>query len=285
MKQRLSISYGKNICQHLKAIRRSIAEENGISLEIPECTYQGPCSGTCPRCEAEVRYLEEEIARRLSVGKVATVAGLALTLSAPAMAQTDTPQQGKPSLDATLPMDMDSVASYRRPTQGVIPVGREIPDSIAAVGYSTVVGTVKDDRTGEPVPFADVQFLKEGALYKSAKTDLDGCYVIRSMPNGDWTLSVSTVGYQTKREEVRIQSNTSRYQLDISLASDGRDCGLSKDTTTPVIDIGYTGAMTIKPEDVEAVIGGINRIMLPGTRAAESGDDRYQRPNIKIDNQ
>ena len=67
---------GKNICNQLKAVRRSIAEENGIPLEIPECTYKGPCRGTCPRCEAEVRFLENALADRIRLGKVATVAGI-----------------------------------------------------------------------------------------------------------------------------------------------------------------------------------------------------------------
>lgn len=72
---------GKYICKELKAVRRKIAEENDIPLEIKECTYQGPCRGTCPRCEAEVRFLENELAKRIRLGKVATVAGLALGLA------------------------------------------------------------------------------------------------------------------------------------------------------------------------------------------------------------
>ena len=63
-------------------MRRRIAEENDIPLEIRECTYKGECSGTCPRCEAEVQYLERELEKRLRLGKVATVAGLALGLAA-----------------------------------------------------------------------------------------------------------------------------------------------------------------------------------------------------------
>ena len=46
---------GKNICKELKAIRKRVADENQIPLEQHECTYDGPCDGTCPRCEAEVR--------------------------------------------------------------------------------------------------------------------------------------------------------------------------------------------------------------------------------------
>lgn len=73
---------GKSICKQLKALRHSIAEENGIPLEQRECTYEGPCRGTCPRCEAEVQYLERALASRLKLGKAATVAGLSLSLAA-----------------------------------------------------------------------------------------------------------------------------------------------------------------------------------------------------------
>lgn len=73
---------GKYICGQLKAIRRTIAKENNIPLEIPECTYEGECRGTCPRCEAEVQYLENELARRAKLGITATVAGVAMSLTA-----------------------------------------------------------------------------------------------------------------------------------------------------------------------------------------------------------
>ena len=50
---------GKERCRALKRIRREIADANGIALEIPVCTYEGDCEGTCPRCEEEMRILRE----------------------------------------------------------------------------------------------------------------------------------------------------------------------------------------------------------------------------------
>ena len=73
---------GKSICKELKAIRKRVADENQIPLEQHECSYDGPCDGTCPRCEAEVRYLEAELHRRMTLGKAAAVAGVALGLAA-----------------------------------------------------------------------------------------------------------------------------------------------------------------------------------------------------------
>ena len=73
----LMANRGKETCKQLKSVRRKIAEENSIPLEIPECTFEGECRGTCPRCEAEVRYLERELARRIAAGKAVAVAGIA----------------------------------------------------------------------------------------------------------------------------------------------------------------------------------------------------------------
>ena len=68
---------GKNRCRILKDIRRRIAEENNIEYITTECKYKGDCLGTCPKCEAEVRYLERELERKRSLGYKVSVAGLA----------------------------------------------------------------------------------------------------------------------------------------------------------------------------------------------------------------
>ena len=71
---------GKQTCKILKEIRKQIAVENDIALVVSECTYQGDCKGTCPKCEAEVRYLERELEKRQKLGKAAVVAGLSVGL-------------------------------------------------------------------------------------------------------------------------------------------------------------------------------------------------------------
>ena len=55
---------GKEVCRTLKEIRAEIARQNGIPWETEECGFKGECRGTCPRCEAEVRQLEEALAKR-----------------------------------------------------------------------------------------------------------------------------------------------------------------------------------------------------------------------------
>lgn len=52
---------GKNKCQLLKAIRRQIAEQYGLSYALTECRHEGDCAGTCPRCDAELQELQRQL--------------------------------------------------------------------------------------------------------------------------------------------------------------------------------------------------------------------------------
>lgn len=67
---------GKEKCRILKEIRQQIARENDIDLVIEECTHRGECRGTCPRCEAEVQYLERELEKRRRLQKRVSLAGV-----------------------------------------------------------------------------------------------------------------------------------------------------------------------------------------------------------------
>ena len=46
-------------CNYLKNIRREICAREEIPLEFPECPHKGPCPGTCPKCEAELFFINE----------------------------------------------------------------------------------------------------------------------------------------------------------------------------------------------------------------------------------
>ena len=119
---------GKSTCKVLKEVRRKIADANGILLEERECTHKGDCAGTCPYCEAEVRYLERELSKRKNLGKAVAVAGIALsavTMAGEANAQPVSTSDGNrnrqcdtirplpgivPALVDTAETDVDTVA-------------------------------------------------------------------------------------------------------------------------------------------------------------------------------
>lgn len=46
---------GRYICNTLKAIRKQIADANGIDYSPEECHFNGECKGTCPKCEKDVK--------------------------------------------------------------------------------------------------------------------------------------------------------------------------------------------------------------------------------------
>ena len=73
---------GKETCRILKEIRRQIAEAIDIEFIPSECRYQGDCLGTCPKCEAEVQYLEQQLSARHAAGKTIALASISAGLIA-----------------------------------------------------------------------------------------------------------------------------------------------------------------------------------------------------------
>lgn len=73
---------GKEKCKALKEIRRQIALNNEIEYAVSECSHKGECKGTCPKCEAEVRYLERELELRRNLGKKVVLAGIGVGVAA-----------------------------------------------------------------------------------------------------------------------------------------------------------------------------------------------------------
>mgnify|MGYP000778050778 CR=1 FL=1 len=118
---------GKQTCKILKEIRRQIAEANDIEFVTSECRYKGDCLGTCPKCEAEVRYLEQQLRARSLAGKAVALAGIStgmILMSGCGGTSSDTSSetlQGEPAITAEqadtadcikegeLPVDEDTV--------------------------------------------------------------------------------------------------------------------------------------------------------------------------------
>ncbi len=145
---------GKNICKQLKAVRRRIAEENEIPLEIKECTYQGPCRGTCPRCEAEVRYLERELENRIRLGRVATVAGVALGLASCGGGKQGAPVEPGDVIYTGEPIEETDTAKHIADTAK--PVWRD-PDSDSLLDIN--VGDIEVMNLDDTLPnsYADIE--------------------------------------------------------------------------------------------------------------------------------
>jgi len=94
---------GRRTCKILKEIRQQIAEKNDIELVTSECHFQGECQGTCPKCEAELRYLENELLKRRQLGKAVAVAGISLGIASTVSACNFPKQEMAADID-TIPL-------------------------------------------------------------------------------------------------------------------------------------------------------------------------------------
>ena len=48
-------------CDALKSVRKVLADKLGIDLHQKECTYEGECVGTCPKCKQEEEILNSAL--------------------------------------------------------------------------------------------------------------------------------------------------------------------------------------------------------------------------------
>ena len=110
---------GKKICDALKEVRMQVAKANDIKYAPTECRHEGDCAGTCPKCEAEVRWLEQQLQLRRQLGKAVAVVGVSMGLAAIT------------ACDGKLP--------YR--TAGEVDV---IPDTLSEVNTAADTNTVPD---------------------------------------------------------------------------------------------------------------------------------------------
>ena len=155
---------GKEKCKILKEIRQKIATENDIPFVTSECKHQGDCRGTCPKCEAELLYLENELAKRRMLGKRIAVAGLvaSFTLAGTACGFEQIIELGSGTSNPPVVDDggaLGGVPDDDGPLGGEPPIAYEEP---SVVLYNDTVTLQEDD---EP-------YLADGYVYISNYTSV-----------------------------------------------------------------------------------------------------------------
>ena len=122
---------GKQKCHILRQIRRDIAAANQLDYHERDCTHEGPCRGTCPYCEAELRKLEKELTERRSLGRRVAVMGLSMGLLTTNLASCDSPfgsttlqgdmaapeSSGTQQVESVGPVDMGEVIAAQTTTE------------------------------------------------------------------------------------------------------------------------------------------------------------------------
>ena len=71
----------KITCETLKAIRKQVADANGIVYTPAKCDFEGVCTGTCPACESERKYIEDQLSLKRKAGEIVKIAGLVAGLT------------------------------------------------------------------------------------------------------------------------------------------------------------------------------------------------------------
>ena len=194
---------GKSTCKLLKDIRQQIADVNGISYQPKECQHKGDCAGTCPACEAEIRYLERELKARKGNGFGMKVAGIAAGICATVMPMTAAAQAVKSDSTANPPVQTTKKAPIK-----VV----DLSDSCASP--VVVRGMVIDEENKEPVIGAAV-FID--GTNKGIATDIDGQFALK-VPS-DTSLVISYIGYE--KQKVRVSSLLRSENNVIILKTDG----------------------------------------------------------------
>ena len=235
---------GKQTCKILKEIRKQIAEENDIEFVTSECTYKGDCLGTCPKCEAEVRYLERELEKRQRMGKAAIFAGMTIGTAITAagcgpLAPTPNGMLVGPedTITATDTIKNDSV---NEPFLLEGDVLAPVPDSIKkGEEKKTCKGdgeALTDDKDGEGeqeifgfvpgeelpcYPYGDeamYKFVNENLVYPQEAIDagVEGRVFVRFWINEDGSLSdfevARGIGYGCDGEAVRVIQSMPKWK-------------------------------------------------------------------------
>ena len=178
---------GKDICKALKEVRQQIADANNIRYQPCECHHKGDCSGTCPACEQEIRYIESQLKERSHKGINTKVIGIAASICATMMPLTVSAQDSKCN---TTPASV-----VHKVSQGNLQVIDWSQGRRDAVVIKIQIIASDNKR---PVTSVDVRLL---GTDKHTSTDLDGYFAVKVPING--TLRVSRFGVETKVLKVR----------------------------------------------------------------------------------
>ena len=171
----MTMARGRQTCKILKEIRRQIAYANGSEFITSKCRYKGDCLGTCPKCEAEMRYLEQQRRARSIAGKAVALAGISAA-----------------SLAMLMPMTSEAkiVEEPQNPLKESISI---VTDTITVRGIA-LSGDTLTDGTISKEPLVGATILNKRTK-SGTYADLDGHFELPACI-GD-TLEVKYVGYES----------------------------------------------------------------------------------------
>ena len=91
---------GREKCNKLKRIRAALATKLGIDLHQVECTFEGECTGTCPKCKQEEDALNGAILHKGAALAGAMMLATSMSACVPLGGKTPDPQNGGGTVEA-----------------------------------------------------------------------------------------------------------------------------------------------------------------------------------------
>lgn len=207
---------GKKICKALKEVRLKVAEANDIDYQPTECHHEGDCAGTCPKCEAEVRFLEQQLSLRRQLGKAVAIVGVGMGLAAITACKTHktvptelggdvTVGTEAPTIEMTegiIPMMVDTTTVEEapppeQPTEAIYGENSDIPDTVDPPTYPGGMAALS-------------KFLGDNIQYpkEAEKAKIEGRVLVGFIVDVDGAISESRVEHSSHplldREALRV---------------------------------------------------------------------------------
>lgn len=188
---------GKQKCRILKTIRKQIAEANDIKLVTSKCRYRGDCLGTCPKCEAEVRYLEEQLLFRQRIGLAVKIVGVSLGMSTMGTTSLYGQKVGEDSLKNNCTMlPQVEVVGWKAVRKVSVAGGIVL---VSQDRHSVSVEGIVMDKCGHPIIGAEI--VEKGTAHRTL-SDLNGRFILQ-ISGKRAVLKVNYPGMKTKSVSVR----------------------------------------------------------------------------------
>ena len=202
------------------------------AISLRSVSTRGDCTGTCPACEEEIRYLEGELKARKGNGFGMKVAGIAAGICATVMPMTAAAQAVKPDSTANRP-----VHTAKKGDVKVVDLSDGCASPVVVRGM--VIGSDnKEPLIGAPI-------LIDGTK-KGVATNIDGQFALKLPP--DTSLVISYIGYKKQKVHVSslLHSDNNVIVLEVSELS-GLSCIVGGVVTVLNYDDVY-GHRTYKPK-------------------------------------
>ncbi|MBO4822869.1 MAG: energy transducer TonB [Prevotella sp.] len=181
---------GKRICNTLKEVRMQVAKANDIKYAPTECHHEGDCAGTCPKCESEVRWLEQQLQLRRQLGKAVAVVGVSMGLAAITACDGKLPYRTAGEVDV-IPDTLSEVNTAADPCATDT---NTVPDTLLTIRQAAGTDSIEIEgkiERGMPEPIytssypggkqALLNFLNENTKYpeQAVKDNIEGMVVVR----------------------------------------------------------------------------------------------------------